>query len=167
LAIRRLTTTTGFNTAVGRKALFTNTTGGNNNAFGADSLGSNTTGNDNNAVGQNSLYSNTTGISNTAVGHYALQGNTTASNNTAVGYQAAYYQYYWHTQHSFSWLLTLFLANNSHMTTYLSGRSALISQQQVAANTAVGSRDALFLKYVLVQQILHWDITLLGRQYNW
>jgi len=76
------------NTAVGERALKSNTTGRDNTAAGAESLNSNTTGGYNTAAGYRSLYSNTTGSENTAVGTQSLNLNTTGGYNTAAGYQA-------------------------------------------------------------------------------
>ncbi len=59
------------NTAVGSKALYSNTTGRANGAFGYQSA-----------------YLNTTGIHNTAIGYFALRTNITGNDNTAIGYGA-------------------------------------------------------------------------------
>ena len=56
------------NTALGDRALVSNTTGASNTALGAGALGSNTTGNFNTATGAGALESNTTGGGNTATG---------------------------------------------------------------------------------------------------
>jgi len=74
-----------FNTAVGDRALFSNTTGIENTANGYQALVSNTTGNDNTATGAEALSSNTTGDDNTVIGSFALSSNTTGSFNTAIG----------------------------------------------------------------------------------
>jgi hypothetical protein len=90
------------NTAVGSKALFSNTTGDGNTATGYRSLFSNitgifntangvqalyynTSGGDNTALGFNALVNNATGSANTAFGRAALAGNTTGDYNTAIG----------------------------------------------------------------------------------
>jgi hypothetical protein len=73
-----------YNTAVGYKALTTNT-GNTNTAVGTTALTANTTGNSNTAVGTSSLQLNTTGSSNTAVGTAALEQTGVGSANTAVG----------------------------------------------------------------------------------
>jgi hypothetical protein len=78
------------NTAVGSKALYSNTTGSYNTANGTYSLSFNTTGSNNTANGLQSLYSNTTGSYNTANGTYSLFSNTTGSNNTANGLQSLF-----------------------------------------------------------------------------
>lgn len=73
------------NTAIGSKALFSNTVGYLNTACGFWSLYANTTGIANTAYGAWSLLDNTTGTGNTAIGVSALQANTTGSDNTALG----------------------------------------------------------------------------------
>jgi trimeric autotransporter adhesin len=76
------------NTAVGSKALYSNTTGSYNTATGFQALYANTAGAVNTATGYQALYANTTGAVNTATGYQALADNTTGGNNTAVGNQA-------------------------------------------------------------------------------
>ena len=71
-----------FNTAIGYKALTTNTTGDSNTATGYSANRLNTTGANNVATGQTALYNNTTGSSNSAFGYWALKNNTTGSYNT-------------------------------------------------------------------------------------
>ena len=80
--------TTGFdNTAIGYRALFSNTSSA-NTAIGAAALYSNTTGNNETATGFAALFSNTIGLYNTAYGSNALYFNTTGNNNTASGESA-------------------------------------------------------------------------------
>ena len=79
------------NTAVGSKALYSNTTGSYNTANGHQSLYSNTTGGNNTANGTYSLYSNTTGGNNTANGYQSLYSNTTGDNNVGIGYQSGFH----------------------------------------------------------------------------
>ena len=79
-----------FNTAIGSKALNSNTIGYYNTANGYQSLYSNTTGYSNTANGYQSLNSNTTGYRNTANGSYSLNSNTTGYQNTANGVSALY-----------------------------------------------------------------------------
>ncbi len=76
------------NTAIGFNSLLKNTTGINNTANGSVTLFSNTTGNNNTANGVVALYSNTTGNYNTASGSAVLRYNTTGNCNTAVGCDA-------------------------------------------------------------------------------
>ena len=76
------------NTAIGSKALFSNTIGSSNVANGYQSLYNNTTGMYNTANGSYSLYQNTEGNSNTATGCLSLNSNTTGKKNTANGYQS-------------------------------------------------------------------------------
>lgn len=75
------------NTAIGYKALTTNTLGGSNSAVGAVALSANTTGSSNSAFGALSLSANTTGDYNSAFGEGAtLGGNEVGSYNVAIGY---------------------------------------------------------------------------------
>jgi hypothetical protein len=76
------------NTAVGYKALGSNSTGNYDTASGADALSQNTTGCDDTALGSTALYQNTTGSSNTAFGFETLRYNHSGNYNTATGYQA-------------------------------------------------------------------------------
>ena len=76
------------NTAVGDRALFSNTTGYRNTASGERALYANTTARGNTASGAEALLLNTTGSNNTASGLAALRANTTGSSNTALGYSA-------------------------------------------------------------------------------
>jgi uncharacterized protein (TIGR02145 family) len=78
------------NTAVGYKALYSNTTGYANTANGSETLALNTTGYCNTANGDQALFANTTGYHNTAVGLNALHFNTTGNSNTANGFNALY-----------------------------------------------------------------------------
>jgi|GEM_PF-1092354 len=81
--------TQGFdNTANGYYSLYSNTQGVYNTANGNNSLRSNTTGHYNTANGHASLFSNTTGYSNTANGHASLFSNTTGYYNTANGHDS-------------------------------------------------------------------------------
>ncbi len=73
------------NTAIGRRALTSNTTGSSNTASGASALTSNTEGDRNTATGFQSLFRNTTGRHNTANGHDALFSNSEGSFNAANG----------------------------------------------------------------------------------
>jgi hypothetical protein len=73
------------NTAVGSKALYSNTNGSFNTASGYKSLYSNTDGNGNTASGLQSLFSNTEGDGNTALGDLADVTTGNLSNATALG----------------------------------------------------------------------------------
>ena len=76
------------NTAVGSKALYSNTTGSNNTANGHQSLYSNTTGGNNTANGYQSLYSNTTGDNNVGIGYqsgFHTNQKTDAKNQILIG----------------------------------------------------------------------------------
>src|SRR4030095_4261001 len=65
-----------FNTAIGHKALFSNTFGSNNTATGTRALSSNSQGNLNSAFGASSLLSNIGGGFNTAIGGQSMANNT-------------------------------------------------------------------------------------------
>jgi len=73
------------NTAVGSKALYTNTRGYLNTAMGFNALYSNTTGRQNTAIGYKSQELTTIGYNNTAIGDLSLTSNTTGYYNTALG----------------------------------------------------------------------------------
>jgi trimeric autotransporter adhesin len=74
-----------FNTAIGSLALAKNQTGFGNTAAGVSALQENTTGHGNAAIGNAALYGNTTGTDNVATGTFALTYNTTGNGNTATG----------------------------------------------------------------------------------
>lgn len=76
------------NTAMGNKALESNTSGYHNAAFGYRALRNNNSGRQNTAVGYRALEGETTGVCNTAIGAYALCNQSGASNNTGVGFSA-------------------------------------------------------------------------------
>jgi hypothetical protein len=78
------------NSAVGVEALHLNTEGYFNSAIGAAALNSNTTGHNNSAVGFLALVENTTGIYNSAIGTESLKSNTTGNDNSAIGVKALY-----------------------------------------------------------------------------
>lgn len=83
-----------FNSALGDRALHSNSSGFYNTALGSDALGQNTTGWENTAIGVGALYSNLANSRSTAVGFEAMYAanNTTSSavNNVAFGYRALY-----------------------------------------------------------------------------
>lgn len=74
-----------FNTATGSNALKNNTTGAQNTANGTGALVSNTIGNSNTAMGLNALFQNTSGNDNTAIGNFTAINNSTGSRNTGTG----------------------------------------------------------------------------------
>ena len=78
------------NTALGSKAMFSNTTGYDNTGVGFHVMYYNTTGHYNTAIGFRSLFNNVTGSSNSALGYKALFSNTSGSANVANGYYALY-----------------------------------------------------------------------------
>jgi Chaperone of endosialidase len=96
MALYRLQSGVGSNTAVGSSALQQDETGNFNTAVGAYALFADTTGAHNTAIGSNSMDSYTTGNENTAIGYEALGGvadangnpASTGSYNTATGSQA-------------------------------------------------------------------------------
>jgi len=75
------------NTAVGSKALYSNTTGSSNTAVGFESLKNNTTGSANTAMGWLSMGLSTGGFSNAAFGYRALLSNS-GLENVAMGLDA-------------------------------------------------------------------------------
>ncbi|WP_375722244.1 tail fiber domain-containing protein [Saccharicrinis sp. FJH54] len=78
------------NTAIGYMAMYYNISGWENTANGYMALYHNTTGDRNTANGYRALFSNTTGSYNTANGHYTMTYNQTGSNNTANGFSALF-----------------------------------------------------------------------------
>jgi uncharacterized coiled-coil protein SlyX len=111
--------TTGIdNAALGYQALYYNTAGSYNTGTGFRALFSNTNGTKNTATGMNALISNTTGNFNTANGGSALRLNRTGSHNTAVGINA---------------LFANTVSNNTAL-----GDSALLSNTTGINNTAAG-----------------------------
>jgi hypothetical protein len=126
------------NTAIGYRALVTNTTGAENTAIGSQALRNNITGVQNTAVGEGALKQNlasentavghaamqisTNGTANTALGAFALNSNATGSFNTAIGTRA--------------------LKNNTTTNNTAVGANALIDNTTGTNNVAVGV-DAL------------------------
>ncbi|RLD61142.1 MAG: hypothetical protein DRJ05_03290 [Bacteroidetes bacterium] len=108
------------NTAVGSKALYSNTIGYENTGNGYNALYSNTTGNYNVANGGKALYYNIDGNRNTANGYKALYINSNGCSNTANGSYALSYN------------------NGSDNTA--TGSSALVDNENGSDNTASGSR---------------------------
>ena len=84
-ALNNSGSTTGYNTATGSYAMYTNTTGYENEANGVSASYYNTTGYYNTANGSYAMLDNTTGYYNLADGAYALYQNTTGYYNTGVG----------------------------------------------------------------------------------
>jgi len=78
----------GENTAIGHRALFSNTTGSKNTGIGTSALQFNLDGIANTGIGFYALLNNESGNYNTANGYLALRINTTGSNNTANGSKA-------------------------------------------------------------------------------
>jgi hypothetical protein len=111
------------NTAVGFRALRSNTSGASNTAIGYQALQNNTMGFGNTANGVQALFSNNTGQANTAVGFQALLNNT-ATSNTAIGDSAL-------------------SSNDTGSENTATGRNALLNNDTGDNNTANGL-NALF-----------------------
>jgi hypothetical protein len=109
------------NTALGNKALDSNTTGVGNTAIGFSAMTTNTTGSQNTATGRSALLNNTTGSFNTATGVQALVSNTTGELNTATGVDALF-------------------NNTTGSANTATGRSALFGNTTGRVNTATGSQ---------------------------
>ena len=77
-----------YNTAVGSKALFSNTIGSGNTANGTRAMIQNLNGDDNTANGGYALAQNISGSANAAFGYSALAMNNLGSQNSAIGYNA-------------------------------------------------------------------------------
>ncbi|MBN1338668.1 MAG: tail fiber domain-containing protein [Bacteroidales bacterium] len=127
-----------YNTAIGSKALFSNTTGSSNTAIGSHALFSNTTGLNNTAIGKSSLYRNMTGVSNTAFGNSSLQENTNGLCNTASGYSALNLNTTgnYNTAHGHSALKDNVTGDNNTAI----GHQALYSNNSGNSNVAVGKK---------------------------
>ncbi len=67
-----------YNTALGARALFSNTTGAGNTALGVTTLYNNLTGNRNVAIGDSSMYGSTTTTASIGIGMNALKQNTSS-----------------------------------------------------------------------------------------
>lgn len=80
----------GFNVAIGRRALKENTSGVDNVAIGFWALLNNTTGSSNFGVGKEALRKMTTGSNNLGIGNYTGWNNQTGSNNLFIGFEAGY-----------------------------------------------------------------------------
>jgi len=124
------------NTAMGSKALYSNTIGSSNTANGFRALSSNTSGFGNMASGSDALSSNMTGGANTASGHGALYLNTTGSWNTAGGYEALHLN-------TTGWANTAtgfraLYSNTIGLNNTASGWNALYSNTTGYSNVAVG-----------------------------
>jgi trimeric autotransporter adhesin len=134
------TNTTGHsNTASGAYALHYNTTGFANTATGSFTLRFNTTGNVNTAIGVNALGANTTGSRNTAIGGFALGFNTTGTHNTASGAYALV-RNTTGTHNTATGALALTYTTGTHNTA--TGANALHFNTTGQFNTATGA-DAL------------------------
>ena len=124
------------NTAIGVKALNTNTTGYQNTAIGYQSLSSNTTGYGNTGIGYMPIKTNVSGFKNTAVGWASLYNNYEGYGNDAFGYKALYANTYGDYNSSFG--LQSLMANTTGNYNTAAGVSALYSNTTGTGNTAVG-----------------------------
>jgi hypothetical protein len=80
--------TSTWSTAIGTRALNSNTTGIHNTAIGFQALNFNTSGSYNTAIGLDALKEDTSGSYNSAIGFEALKKNTSGSRNSAIGIDA-------------------------------------------------------------------------------
>jgi hypothetical protein len=108
-----------FNTGVGAGALILNTADS-NTAVGAAAMLLNTTGSNNTAVGTGTLVFNDSGEANTATGYFALMNNATGGSNTAIGSEA----------------LTVNTSGNNNTAI---GNQALQSSQTTSDNVVIGN----------------------------
>jgi hypothetical protein len=132
-----LSLTTGLsNTAIGWRALYSNTGGSFNTATGLEALNRNTTGFGNTANGVTALWFNTTGKENTAIGYVALSTNDSGDDNTAVGNQALVFN----TTGSFNTAngATALVLNTTGNNNTASGNDALHSNTTGSFNIALG-----------------------------
>ncbi|HET9746555.1 MAG TPA: tail fiber domain-containing protein [Chitinophagaceae bacterium] len=142
------------NSAIGSKALFSNTTGARNIALGYKAMFSNTVANDNLAIGVEALSNNTTGYENTAVGNNSLRSNIIGAGNTAFGPSTL--RYNTGNFNSAFGTHALIFNTTGHRNTAV-GRSALFHNTTGYENTAVGE-GALTTNYTGYQN------TAIGRQ---
>ncbi len=124
--------TTGYNTAVGTQALYTNMAGSDGTAVGIRSLFYNSSGTGNTGLGSYAFYHNTTGNFGVAVGDSAGFNNTTASSNTYIGNQSGF-------TNTIGSNNTIIGANADVLTNNLSNASA------IGANAAVNQSNSLVL----------------------
>jgi hypothetical protein len=132
---------TGWNTAVGSKALYANTTGSNNTALGYNTLKSNTSGTDNTAAGIRSLQNNTSGNYNTAYGSNTLLSNTTGTSNSAFG--LASLQNSTTASYCSAFGVNSLQVNNGSYNTAI-GVNSLLSSTSSSYNTATGVNSLAF-----------------------
>jgi hypothetical protein len=147
-----ISSSTNGNTALGQKALSSNTSGFKNTAFGFAALASNTSGyfntavgdsaltmnqesRDNTAVGFNSLRSNIGGVYNTAVGSYAQRSNVDGYYNTSIGSLSSYLNVDGHDNTAVGFLS---LRNNSSNNNTAIGSQVLRENTTGFGNTALG-----------------------------
>ncbi len=117
------------NTAVGSKALFSNTSGYGNTAVGFMSLYTNGTG---------AITANDEGTQNTAVGDYAMHANTKGLYNTAVGFRSMEVNTSGYFNAAFGW--GTLGANTTGINNTAIGLAAMSYNTTGSLNTALGSR---------------------------
>lgn len=126
------------NTAVGTRAMESNTIGGNNTAVGVNALIGNISGSANVAVGGLVMESNTTGNGNVAVGGNCLNRNTTGNDNVAIGRNTMEFSLTGGDNTAVGWTC---LWNNTNGTYNVAlGSEALRYGTVGSNNTAIGSR---------------------------
>lgn len=86
----RSNSTGNYNTAVGVNSLYSNLSGSSNIAIGYNASFSNTFGTNNCAIGNNALFANVSGGSNIVIGDNALRSGQSASYNVAIGESSLY-----------------------------------------------------------------------------
>lgn len=136
------------NTAIGSKALFSNSTGSHNTANGYDALRNNTTGSRNTAFGENALSSNTSAHYNVAIGNNTLR-NSTGQRNTAIGTEALFY----HSTGSFN--------------TALGDNAGALLPNNINHVTCIGIRAGFATTQSNNINIGDLNITWIGGQVNW
>lgn len=113
------------NTAVGNKALMSNTNGYFNTAVGFRALKDNSVGEFNTAIGHGALTSNLGGFENTAVGRAALSNNTSGNGNTSIG-------------------LKSMSLNEDGRDNFAGGQYSMFRNMSGKYNVAIGSRSLYF-----------------------
>jgi hypothetical protein len=127
------------NTAVGSKALYSNTIGYLNTANGFQSLFSNIDGYDNTATGSESLQFNTSGYNNTATGARSLRYNTSGYDNTANGFASLLNNTNGHENTANGYLSLA--ANNIGSYNTANGYQSLLANTSGSYNTGTGGQS--------------------------
>ncbi len=145
LGFRALTSNTSGtrNTATGAYALASNMLGHGNTAAGAYALYSNTTGQFNSAFGASALYYNTSGWWNTASGAFALSDSATGHFNSASGFAALSFNTTGHSNTAGGALALGRNTTGSQNTAF--GSHALGGNRTGTLNTAIGASAMRFI----------------------